>query len=74
MAHIRIVTTRAPGLIPSLIREIDNAANPVVLIPAQGSAPARVYPFHGSHKEVREQVGDLLTAVETGFYYTKTQY
>ena len=33
MAHIRIVTTRAPGLIPSLIREIDNAANPVVLIP-----------------------------------------
>ncbi len=33
MAKIRIVTTRAPGLIPSLIKEIDHAANPVVLIP-----------------------------------------
>ena len=33
MAEIRIVTTRAPGLIPSLIREIDHASNPVVLIP-----------------------------------------
>ena len=33
MAHIRIVTTRAPGLIPSLIYEIDHAAHPVVLIP-----------------------------------------
>lgn len=33
MARIRIVTTRAPGLIPSLIKEIDHASNPVVLIP-----------------------------------------
>ena len=33
MASIRIVTTRAPGLIPSLIKEIDHAKNPVVLIP-----------------------------------------
>ena len=33
MAIIRIVTTRAPGLIPSLVKEIDHAANPVVLIP-----------------------------------------
>ena len=33
MAIIRIVTTRAPGLIPSLVKEIDRAANPVVLIP-----------------------------------------
>lgn len=33
MAKIRIVTTRAPGLIPSLIKEIDHASNPVVLIP-----------------------------------------
>ena len=33
MALIRIVTTRAPGLIPSLIREIDKAGNPVVLVP-----------------------------------------
>lgn len=33
MANIRIVTTRAPGLIPSLIKEIDRASNPVVLIP-----------------------------------------
>ena len=33
MAMIRIVTTRAPGLIPSLIEEIDHAGNPVVLIP-----------------------------------------
>ena len=33
MAHIRVVTTRAPGLIPSLIREIEQASNPVVLIP-----------------------------------------
>ncbi len=33
MAKIRIVTTRAPGLIPSLVREISKAANPVVLIP-----------------------------------------
>ena len=30
---IRIVTTRAPGLIPSLIREADHAANPVILVP-----------------------------------------
>ena len=33
MAFIRVVTTRAPGLIPSLIKEIDKASNPVVLIP-----------------------------------------
>ena len=33
MALIRVVTTRAPGLIPSLIKEIDHASNPVVLIP-----------------------------------------
>jgi len=33
MARIRIVTSRAPGLIPSLIREIDQASDPVVLIP-----------------------------------------
>ena len=33
MAMIRIVTTRAPGLIPSLIEEIEHAGNPVVLIP-----------------------------------------
>ena len=33
MATIRIVTTRAPGLIPSLIKEIGHASNPVVLIP-----------------------------------------
>ena len=33
MTHIRIVTTRAPGLIPSLIKEIDHASNPVILVP-----------------------------------------
>ena len=33
MADIRIVTTRAPGLIPSLIRETNRASNPVILIP-----------------------------------------
>ena len=33
MARIRIVTTRAPGLIPSLLNEIDRAPRPVVLIP-----------------------------------------
>ena len=33
MTRIRVVTTRAPGLIPSLIKEIDHASNPVVLIP-----------------------------------------
>ena len=33
MARIRIVTTRAPGLIPSLMKEIKRASNPVVLIP-----------------------------------------
>ena len=33
MAPIRIITTRAPGLIPSLIREIGHAPDPVVLIP-----------------------------------------
>lgn len=33
MTPVRIVTTRAPGLIPSLIREIDHAQNPVVLVP-----------------------------------------
>ena len=33
MARIRVVTTRAPGLIPSLIKEIRQAPRPVVLIP-----------------------------------------
>ncbi len=33
MAAIRIVTTRAPGLLPSLMKEIDHANNPIVLIP-----------------------------------------
>ncbi len=33
MARIRVVTTRAPGLIPSLIKEIRQAPHPVVLIP-----------------------------------------
>ena len=33
MAKIRIVTTRAPGLIPSLIREADRATRPIVLVP-----------------------------------------
>lgn len=33
MARIRVVTTRAPGLIPSLIKEIRQATRPVVLIP-----------------------------------------
>ena len=33
MSYLRIVTTRAPGLIPSLIREIDRAEHPVILIP-----------------------------------------
>ena len=33
MTTIRIVTTRAPGLIPSLIAEIGRAPRPVVLIP-----------------------------------------
>ena len=32
-ANIRIVTTRAPGLIPALVKEISRATNPVVLIP-----------------------------------------
>ncbi len=33
MASIRIITARVPGLIPSLVKEIDHAANPVVFIP-----------------------------------------
>ena len=33
MALIRIIQTRAPGLLPSLTREIDRASNPVVLVP-----------------------------------------
>ena len=33
MAEIRIVTTRAPGLISSLIREISSAPGAVVLVP-----------------------------------------
>ena len=33
MARVRIVTFRAPGLIPSLIKEIGRAPEPVVLIP-----------------------------------------
>ena len=33
MARVRIVTTRAPGLIPGLIREIGRSSRPVVLIP-----------------------------------------
>ena len=36
MARIRVVTTRAPGLIPSLIKEIRQAPHPVVLIPQIG--------------------------------------
>ena len=49
----------------------DNDGQPVVLIPAHGEAPARVYPFGKSRNEVYEQAGDLLTAVETGCYFTK---
>jgi len=33
MSRIRIVTARAPGLIPSLVREIGRAPHPVVFIP-----------------------------------------
>ena len=33
MARVRIVMARAPGLIPGLIREIDRAPRPVILIP-----------------------------------------
>ena len=33
MAVLRVVTTRAPGLIPSLLREIAQAPHPIVLIP-----------------------------------------
>ena len=33
MEKIRIVTTRASGLVPSLLKEMDHALNPVVLIP-----------------------------------------
>ena len=33
MSRIRIVTARAPGLIPSLVREIGQAPHPVVFIP-----------------------------------------
>ena len=33
MAQVRIVAVRAPGLIPSLVKEIDQASRPVVLIP-----------------------------------------
>ena len=33
MSRVQIVTTRAPGLIPSLIREIGRGPGPVVLVP-----------------------------------------
>ena len=33
MAAIRIVTTRAPGLVPSLVAEADKAPRPVILVP-----------------------------------------
>ena len=33
MTKVRIVQTRAPGLLPSLISEIDHASKPVVLVP-----------------------------------------
>lgn len=33
MAVIRVVTTRAPGMIPDLVRRIGSGENPVVLIP-----------------------------------------
>ena len=33
MSTIRIVQTRAPGLVPSLIKEISHAKHPIVLIP-----------------------------------------
>lgn len=49
----------------------DENGQPVVLIPAHGDIPARVYPFGKSHSEVYEQAGDLLTSVETGCYFTK---
>ena len=33
MAKVRIITARAPGLIPVLAREVDRARKPVVLVP-----------------------------------------
>ena len=73
MAHVRIVTTRAPGLIPSLIYEIDHAAHPVVLIPEsftlaceteivnrsrdKGIFDLKIYSPSSLIREVREMTG-----------------
>ena len=49
----------------------DTAGNPVAVIARKGGD--LLYPFHRSRVEVYEQVGDLQTAVETGYYFTKIQ-
>ena len=49
----------------------DAAGDPVVVIVRKGGN--LLYPFHRSRMEVYEQAGDLVTASETGFYFSKSQ-
>ena len=50
----------------------DPSGNPVVRI-ARPSDDDLIYPFGTSRNRVYEQSGDFQTAVETGFFFTKTQ-
>ena len=50
----------------------DSAGDPVILV-TRRSGGGFLYPFHRSRTAVYEQVGDLQTATETGFYFTKIQ-
>ena len=49
----------------------DEAGDPVILVDGQADGEGLLYAFHKSRKEVYEQAGDLQTAAETGYYFTK---
>ncbi|MBR5100095.1 MAG: hypothetical protein IKX34_02185 [Bacteroidales bacterium] len=49
----------------------DAAGDPVVVVLRK--AGNLLYPFHRSRTDVYEQAGDLMTATETGFYFSKSQ-
>lgn len=50
----------------------DAAGDPVAIV-ARPEGESFVYPFHDSRKSVHEQLGDLQTSGETGFYFKKNQ-
>lgn len=52
---------------------LDAAGDPVALV-TDADGGTLLYPFHRSRNTVSEYTGDMLTAVETGCLFKKTQY